>query len=222
VAAKKDEKAYHHGDLRRGLLDAAAQILAAEGAAAVTLREVARRAGVTHAAPYRHFADKGALLSAIAAEGFDKLTARMQDLAAPHAPGTLEALRGTGVGYVQFACDNPSLFRLMFGHQLLAPGESSKEHAPEGAPRAAVDAALAQSGAAAFEVLTAALAACQASGVIGPADPQALVTTTWALVHGLSMLLIDEQVPHLGLARGNAAEIAARVIAVLEVGIAAR
>jgi len=69
-ALEKKRGRYHHGDLRRALLDAALELLAREGASALTLREVARRAGVTHAAPYRHFTDKQALLAAVAEEGF--------------------------------------------------------------------------------------------------------------------------------------------------------
>ncbi len=68
------KRGYHHGDLRAALLEAAREVLAKEGVEALTLREVARRAGVTHAAPYRHFADKEALLAAVATEGFAALT----------------------------------------------------------------------------------------------------------------------------------------------------
>lgn len=99
---------YHHGDLRTALLRAAAKILEKEGISALSLREAARRAGVSHNAPYRHFADREALLAALAAEGFESLA---------------EAMRGhggreMGAAYVRFALARPQLFRLMFGGAL--------------------------------------------------------------------------------------------------------
>lgn len=98
------KRRYHHGDLRAALLAAAGKVLEDQGPAGVLLREVARLAGVSHNAPYRHFASREALLAALAAQGFDEFAARMQ------AAG-LE----TGEAYVAFALEHPQLFRLMFG-----------------------------------------------------------------------------------------------------------
>src|SRR5688572_2987442 len=99
---------YHHGDLRSTLLRAADEIFEKEGLAALSLREAARRAGVSHNAPYRHFPDRDSLLAALAAEGFALLGGEL----AKRPEGEM------GIGYVQFALAHPQRFRLMFGGQL--------------------------------------------------------------------------------------------------------
>src|SRR5262249_52270729 len=99
---EKKRGRYHHGDLRRALLDAALGMLAREGGTALTLREVARRAGVTHAAPYRHFTDKQALLAAVAEEGFRMLSSEMAS-SAREATDPRQALQAIGTSYVRFA-----------------------------------------------------------------------------------------------------------------------
>src|SRR3954470_20864584 len=99
---------YHHGDLPPALLKAAAKILEKEGLAGLSLRELARRAGVSHNAPYRHFPDRDALLAALATEGFAILG---KQLAAP-------AGQESAAAYVRFALDHPQRFRLMFGGQI--------------------------------------------------------------------------------------------------------
>src|SRR5438067_201005 len=103
---------YHHGDLRSALLRAALDILAEHDVPGLTLREVARRAGVSPMAPYRHFTDKDALLAAVAEQGFRKLEQRLTDT--PHADPMAD-LVAQGAAYVRFACDEPALYRLMFG-----------------------------------------------------------------------------------------------------------
>ena len=95
---------YHHGDLRPALLRAAAKILEKEGSDAVSLRDLARRAGVSHTAPYRHFPDRRALLAALAEEGFAQLAAELEG----------RPWREQAVAYVRFAIANPERFRLMF------------------------------------------------------------------------------------------------------------
>ena len=95
---------YHHGELRPALLRAAAKILEREGREAISLRDLARRAGVSHAAPYRHFADRQALLAALAEDGFALLAADLQG----------KAWREQAVAYLRFALANPERFRLMF------------------------------------------------------------------------------------------------------------
>ena len=97
--------AYHHGDLRTAVLRSAGKLLEKEGVAALSLREVARRAGVSHNAPYRHFPDRDALLAALAAEGFERLGEALQ----------ANAGREMGAAYVRFALAHPQRFRLMFG-----------------------------------------------------------------------------------------------------------
>src|ERR1700732_4120865 len=104
---------YHHGDLRAGCLNAALELLEEGGATALALRAVARRAGVSPAAPYRHFQDREGLVSAVAAVGYRELAER---LAAAHpAPSTPAHLASVAIAYVQFALERPALFRVMFG-----------------------------------------------------------------------------------------------------------
>ncbi|WP_200845386.1 TetR/AcrR family transcriptional regulator [Roseomonas sp. 18066] len=105
------KEAYHHGELRPALLAAAEALLVAEGPAGLSLRAVARGAGVSHNAPYRHFASREALLAALAAEGFSRLAAALRA-----APG----LAGQGRAYLDFAAAHPALYRLMFGAELRA------------------------------------------------------------------------------------------------------
>jgi AcrR family transcriptional regulator len=105
--------AYHHGDLRAGLLSAAMGLLEEHGETALSLRAVARRAGVSPAAPYRHYADREALVSAVAAVGYRELA---EQLSAAHpTPSTPDELASVATAYVQFALERPALFRIMFG-----------------------------------------------------------------------------------------------------------
>src|SRR5579862_9919315 len=104
---------YHHGDLSRALVDAARRILEAEGAAALSLRAVAREAGVSPAAPYHHFKDKTELLEAVAHGGWDELSEAIVE-ARRKAASPNQALGNIGVAYVHFAQDNPALYRLMY------------------------------------------------------------------------------------------------------------
>src|ERR1700686_836984 len=104
---------YHHGDLRAACVSAAMELLEEGGETALSLRAVARRAGVSPAAPYRHYADREALVSAVAAVGYRGLADRL--VAAPRAPSPPDQLGSVGVPYVQFALEQPTLFRMMFG-----------------------------------------------------------------------------------------------------------
>src|SRR6267378_188589 len=107
-------KRYHHGDLPRARLDAALRIVETQGTEALTLRAAARSAGVSQAAPYRHFTNKEAILAAVAEEGFRSLMAAIGQAAAA-GEGPLGRLRGVGISYVTFATSHPSHFRVMFG-----------------------------------------------------------------------------------------------------------
>ncbi|MFD5053601.1 TetR/AcrR family transcriptional regulator [Streptomyces tendae] len=109
------ERSYHHGDLRRAVLTAALDVIAAEGPAALSLRDLARRAGVSHAAPAHHFKDRAGLLTAIATEGHSLLAATLDEG---------EDLRDLGVRYVHFAAAHPAHFQIMFRPDLLRPDDS--------------------------------------------------------------------------------------------------
>ncbi|MEV0276345.1 TetR/AcrR family transcriptional regulator [Streptomyces sp. NPDC050610] len=159
--------AYHHGDLRAACLRAARELLEEDGSAALSMRAVARRAGVSPTAPYRHFPDREALVSTVAAEGYRELT---EHLAAAHpAPATPDELAAVAVAYVRFALDHPALFRAMFAE----PCDPGNEE------RVAATAAISE----------------YVRGIVHrtfpDADPDALWTSVWALVHGLAFLHLD-------------------------------
>jgi AcrR family transcriptional regulator len=111
-AKTAESRPYHHGDLRRALVDAARRLLEAEGPSALSLRAVAREAGVSPAAPYHHFKDKSELLDAVAQEGWEILGEQMRDAKA--STTGMHQLTALGVAYVVFARDNPALYRVMY------------------------------------------------------------------------------------------------------------
>ena len=173
-------KRYHHGDLRNALIHAGQALLAAGGSAALDLRKVARAAGVSHAAPYRHFADKQALLAAIAEEGFHQLTARM-DAALAQAPGTAaDQLEQLAHSYVQFAINQPAHMREMFSGLTVERAAYPELHA---------------AAKQAFGRVVQVVERGQAQREIGLGDPANLAMVTWAQIHGIAMLLIEDQLP---------------------------
>ena len=113
TSAATESRPYHHGDLSRALVDAARRILESDGPAALSLRAVAREAGVSPAAPYHHFKDKGQLLEAVAHEGWVALDSALTSARAS-AQNARDRMTSIGVTYVQFARDNPALYRVMY------------------------------------------------------------------------------------------------------------
>src|SRR3954471_12975444 len=111
------KRPYHHGDLRRTLLDTALKMVKEAGPGALSLRELARRAGVSHAAPYRHFASREALIGALAVEGFRGLGAEMQACAGDERD-PMRRFRALGVAYVRYAVAHPGHFKVMFSSDL--------------------------------------------------------------------------------------------------------
>lgn len=177
---RKGRKAgYHHGDLRRALLDAALEQVREEGAAALSLREVARRAGVTHAAPYRHFASKEALVAAVAEEGFRTMRETLLAAMDPDA-GPGENLGRIGVAYVRFAVGHPSHFRVMYG-----AGQGDVASFPE----------MAEAGRGAFEVLVQTVEAGVRAGELRDEPIPSLSLAAWSIVHGLASLLVEGKLP---------------------------
>lgn len=174
------EKPYHHGDLRAALIQAGLAILAEEGVQALTLRAAARRAGVSHAAPYRHFADKEALLAAIAEEGFNMFAAEVEAARARFAGSPREQLEETAWAYVRFALAHPDHLRVMFGGSI---------EDPQAYP------GLRAAGSRAFAVLVDIMQAGQDAGAIVAGEARVLALIAWTQVHGLSLLLISRQVP---------------------------
>lgn len=184
--------AYHHGNLRAALIAATVQLLDEVGPHGVSLREVARRAGVTHAAPYRHFSDKETLLAAVAEEGFHLLEDEMRQRMGRAGDDPEARLQATGVGYVMFAVHHPAHFRLMFGREL---------HDRRARP------ALFDASEAAYQVLVEALAGVQAAGGLPGQDPMILAVGAWSKVHGLAMLLVEGQLEERGITQERAEEL---------------
>jgi AcrR family transcriptional regulator len=177
---KAKRGSYHHGDLRQTLLNATLQLIATEGARHFTRREVARRAGVSHAAPYRHFTDKTALLAAVAEEGFRALQDRMCHVNTPQSSEPLAQFLALGVEYVRFAVEHPSHFRVMFGPDITDWTAYPDLH----------DVSMRT-----FTLLVESITAAQHEHLIRAGDPQELALVAWAQVHGLATLLVDQRVP---------------------------
>ena len=176
MSALPTENGYHHGNLRNALLEAAEQLLVKRGVAALSLREVAKLAGVSHAAPYRHFKSKAALLQAMAESGFERLRAviRMAADSMPHDPE--QQLAAAGVAYVHIAVRSPELLQLMFSTGL---------EQPEGkAPGSVVM----------VESLVDIIKTGIEAGVFRNRDPRELALVAWTSMHGLAMLLAAREI----------------------------
>lgn len=171
---RKPGDEYHHGDLRRALVDAAATLAGEKGIESLSLREAARSAGVSHAAPYHHFKDKAALLAAVAEEGFIRFDAfqRKSLQSAPREPAA--RLRALGKAYIRFAIKNPHYFRVMFRKDLVGP-----EITPS----------LRKIAYQTFDRVFEAVGDCLGSSSTAEVMPPSI--TAWSLVHGLASLWLD-------------------------------
>jgi AcrR family transcriptional regulator len=174
---------YHHGDLRAALIAAALDLVTEEQDWTFSLREVARRAGVSHNAPYNHFADKQDLLIAVAAAGFARLRERMHAAVARIAAPD-KALLACGRAYLEHAMKNPALYRLMFGPALA----SAKGGRPAAARAAGNEAKTVLSDI----ILRGAQSGAFAVSADDPRDQAKVTFFAWSLVHGLTMLLLDD------------------------------
>lgn len=174
--AAKPARAYHHGDLKRALIDAAVGILRSDGVEALTLRAVARSAGVSANAPYRHFPDRRSLVAAVAQEGFARLHAQM--LAGIRSAEGRLGFKQVAVSYVRFALENPAEYRVMFGPEVAATGDLPElRHQARGV----------------LEFVAFGIDALQKAGAVGPGDPSIMAAALWASLHGLVMLSLDGQ-----------------------------
>ena len=177
---RKPAKPYHHGDLRRALLDEAVRTIQTHGVEHLTLRSVGERLGVSRSALYRHFADKQSLLATAGKEGFRMLRQAIADAWEQNGRRGRIGFQAMGKAYVQFAGAHPSHYRVMFGGFI----ESAAE-----------DDHFVAEAKAAFQVLVDALAEQQNAGDIRRDDPVLMARFVWALVHGTAMLIIDGQLP---------------------------
>lgn len=174
---RKRADRYHHGDLRRALLEEALRTIQAGAAGDLTLRAMGERLGVSRTALYRHFSDKQALLAAVGREGFGMLRLALAEAWERHGRGR-PGFEAMGLAYVRFAVTHPAHYRVMFGGFLESSGR---------------DAELVTEAKAAFQVLVDSLVEQQQQGLVRPDDPQLLARFIWALVHGIAMLAIDGQ-----------------------------
>lgn len=177
-----DERPYHHGDLRRAIVRAALEILRETQSFEFSLRELARRAGVSHNAPYKHFADKRELLSAVSAAGFETLTKRMARALAGRGSAR-EQLFAMLRAYIDHGVDNPALYRLMFGGYLSGPSHG----------RPPIELVQAEKTKA---LLTDVIIAGGLGRAIAdiPRNERKIagaILACWSLVHGLTLLLAD-------------------------------
>ncbi len=185
TAAKS--KPYHHGDLRQALILGGLQVLAKQGIHGLNLREVARVAGVSHTAPYRHFADKDALVAAIAEDGFRQLTTVIDSANQCGSDQATDKLLMAAELYVRFALEHTDHFKVMFSgvrHVESHPGLY----------------AISKQG---FNFLLTTIIEGQRRKELVEGEPEAMAKTIWALMHGLATLLIEKQFPVL---QGTATE----------------
>lgn len=213
---------YHHGDLRRALLDAAEAMLERGGQAALSLREVARAAGVSHNAPYRHFADREALLAALAAGGFARLAGALADAATAAEEGG--RLRAAGHAYLRFARVHRALYLLMFGPEIRKPAHPALAEAAGAAMAALRAAGEADRGTDGPGTDGPGTDGPGTDGRGGPLDARGArhaAVGAWALVHGLAHLIADGQLSEDLAADGHAA-LSEDVLATYGAGLRAR
>jgi AcrR family transcriptional regulator len=186
------KKSYHHGDLKNALIRAGVEILAEQGVGGLSLRQVALRAGVSHAAPYAHFADKQSLIAAISTDGFRRLYEKLAETASANLLDPRRQLLETAAAYLEFAAEDPAHFKIMFSGIL----EQEKDY-PE-----FVDASKKN-----YELMVGIVQACQAAGVLPSEPAEQTAVSIWATVHGLAALSIEKQIPRTLLERHSPAEI---------------
>ena len=179
MTASRDSTKYHHGDLPNALLAAVAEIVEEKGATNVSLREAARRAGVSHSAPAHHFGDKEGMLAAFAERGFEILGDEMATAVQDAGGSALDHLAGVGAAYVRFAVDRTPYFDVMFRSGIDTP---SHEH-------------LYARAASTLAVLIGAVDDLISEGGYTEVDPRHLTVYFWSLAHGLASLAVDKSMP---------------------------
>jgi AcrR family transcriptional regulator len=193
MARRTTRETYHHGDLRNALVQAGTQMLAETGVDGLSMRRLAERLGVSHNAPYQHFADKEAILAAIAAQGFRALDSAIADAQAALPVGlpSLDHLKAAGAAYVTFVLANPHYVPVMFG-------TLSHERYPE----------LSAVSLAALDRLAAVFRRAQASGEIVPGSADDRAVMAWTMLHGLSSILAVGKLPGAVLGRRTPQDMA--------------
>lgn len=173
-----DKNSYHHGDLKKALLDASFRILKEEGYKALSLRKAASYAGVSQSAPYRHYEDLESLYADIAEEGFKMLSDRLRNLQRKYKKRPLIQFLEAGVSYVEFASEHPDLFRIMYGNQIEShlKYESLLEREDDS-----------------YKVIIEILRSCEEAGLIRPGNTDKAAASAWTMAHGVAVLLSGKQ-----------------------------
>lgn len=180
------KKNYHHGDLKNALIAAGIEILSKEGVGALSLRKVACRAGVSHTAPYAHFADKQALIAAIATEGYEKLHTRISEIVRQYHDAPERQLAEAAWAYVDFAINETDHFKITLSSVL----EKEKDYP-----------AYVEISHKNFQLVVEIIEACQRTGILPAGPSDLLAVLIWGLLHGLVSLVLEGQVSHTILDR---------------------
>jgi AcrR family transcriptional regulator len=186
------DKNYHHGDLKNALIHAGIEILSKEGVSGLSLRKVAKRAGVSHSAPYSHFPDKQSLIAAISTEGFKQLYNELDAAVSSYAGDPKRALQEGAWAYVQFAINHTDTFKIMFSDVL----EKEREYP-----------AFVEISHKSFERVVDVVRACQDIGILRSTPPETMAVAVWGQVHGIISLMLEGQISHIVLDRFDIREI---------------
>jgi len=195
---------YHHGDLRRSLIQAGAILIEKKGLAGLSLREVARAAGVSHTAPYRHFQDKADLLAAIAQVGFERLTDEAGRASRQHSNNPRRQFIAASVQYILFSVRHPRMAHLLFG------GVINMRTAPR---------SLKQASWAAFQLVETIINNGKRTGIFKDLDTMELAVTTWSGIHGLAQLITGGHLTRMAATEQQVQALGKKVCALLLSGI---
>ncbi len=188
----ENKSTYHHGDLKNALINAGVEILAREGVGALSLRKVARQAGVSHSAPYAHFKDKQALITAISIEGFKKLLQELERTFQNYKNDPARLLLEIAWVYFNFALQETDTFKVMFSGVL----EKEKK-----------DPDLAAVVQRTYQIVVQAVSICQKERILASGDANLAATALWAQIHGLISLYLEGQISHVILDQYELKEI---------------
>lgn len=186
------KKSYHHGDLKNALIEAGADILSKDGVSGLSLRKVAQKAGVSHTAPYAHFADKQALIAAISTEGYKKLYEQIAQVAEQYRLDPLRRLIESSWAYVQFALDEPDHFKVTLSGMI----EKEQDYP-----------AFVETARQTFGLVVEVVTQCQQAGILRQGAPDLTAVSIWALIHGFVTLLLENQISHTVLDRYTVREM---------------